>query len=201
MVCPASRVAFCGDFINGQGFGRIEGALRSAQALAGRLLALLLLCLALAGPAMAAAAEAVPYRCDGDLLLATSDNGAVDAPGIPNSTAGTVPGATVLLEWRDLRLQLPRTNNAGPPSYTDGLWWWSLENPQQPRSCTAGGHRTVQLSGSSCRSAASRRALTPRSESPSRELERACSTPAEGRACSSRSSTKPNSRLVAVACR
>ncbi|MCP9929674.1 NAD(P)-binding protein [Cyanobium sp. AMD-g] len=133
MVCPASRVAFCGDFINGQGFGRIEGALRSAQALAGRLLALLLLCLALAGPAMAAAAEAVPYRCDGDLLLATSDNGAVDAPGIPNSTAGTVPGATVLLEWRDLRLQLPRTNNAGPPSYTDGLWWWSLENPQQPR--------------------------------------------------------------------
>nr|WP_286194923.1 hypothetical protein [Synechococcus sp. CCY 0621] len=82
---------------------------------------------------MAAAAEAVPYRCDGDLLLATSDNGAVDAPGIPNSAAGTVPGATVLLEWRDLRLQLPRTNNAGPPSYTDGLWWWSLEDPQQPR--------------------------------------------------------------------
>ncbi|MEA5416672.1 hypothetical protein [Synechococcus sp. BA-132 BA5] len=80
-----------------------------------------------------AAAEAIPYRCDGDLLLATSDNGAVDAPGIPNTAAGTVPGATVLLEWRDLRLQLPRTNNAGPPSYTDGLWWWSLEDPQQPR--------------------------------------------------------------------
>ncbi|MBW4531481.1 MAG: NAD(P)-binding protein [Aphanothece saxicola GSE-SYN-MK-01-06B] len=134
MVCPASRVAFCGDFIAGPGFGRLEGALRSAQALAGRLLALLLLlCLALAGPARAAAAEAVPYRCDGDLLLATSDNGAVDAPGIPNTTGGTVPGATVLLEWRDLRLQLPRTNNAGPPSYTDGLWWWSLEDPQQPR--------------------------------------------------------------------
>ena len=133
MVCPASRVAFCGDFIAGPGFGRIEGALRSAQALAGRLLALvLLLCLAMGGPAMAAA-EAIPYRCDGDLLLATSDNGAVDAPGIPNTSAGTVPGATVLLEWRDLRLQLPRTNNAGPPSYTDGLWWWSLEDPQQPR--------------------------------------------------------------------
>jgi hypothetical protein len=134
MACPASRVAFCGDFIAGPGFGRIEGALRSAQTLAGRLLALLLLlCLSLGGPALAAAAEAVPYRCDGDLLLATSDNGAVDAPGIPNSAAGTVPGATVLLEWRDLRLQLPRTNNAGPPSYTDGLWWWSLEDPQQPR--------------------------------------------------------------------
>lgn len=133
MVCPASRVAFCGDFIAGPGFGRIEGALRSAQTLAGRLLALLLLlCFALGSPATAAAA-AVPYRCDGDLLLATSDNGAVDAPGIPNTTAGTVPGATVLLEWRDLRLQLPRTNNAGPPSYTDGLWWWSLEDPQQPR--------------------------------------------------------------------
>jgi hypothetical protein len=152
MVCPASRVAFCGDFIAGPGFGRIEGALRSAQTLAGRLLALLLLlCLALGSPATAtAAATAVPYRCDGDLLLATSDNGAVDAPGIPNTTAGTVPGATVLLEWRDLRLQLPRTNNAGPPSYTDGLWWWSLEDPQQPRFL----HRRGAIERFSCQAVA-----------------------------------------------
>ncbi len=151
MVCPASRVAFCGDFIAGPGFGRIEGALRSAQALAGRLLALaLLLCLSLGGPALAAADGAVPYRCDGDLLLATSDNGAVDAPGIPNTTGGTVPGATVLLEWRDLRLQLPRTNNAGPPSYTDGLWWWSLENPQQPRFL----HRRGAIEEFSCQAVA-----------------------------------------------
>lgn len=148
MVCPRSRVAFCGDFIAGPGFGRIEGALRSAQALAGRLLALvLLLCLALGSPATAmATAESVPYRCDGDLLLATSDNGAVDAPGIPNTAAGTVPGATVLLEWRDLRLQLPRTNNAGPPSYTDGIWWWSLEDPAQPRFL----HRRGAIESFSC---------------------------------------------------
>lgn len=146
LVCPASRVAFCGDFIEGPGFGRIEGALRSAQALAGRLLALvLLLCLALGGPSMAAA-EVVPYRCEGDLLLATSDNGAVDAPGIPNTSGGTVPGATVLLAWRDLRLQLPRTNNVGPPSYTDGLWWWSLEDPQQPRFL----HRRGAIESFSC---------------------------------------------------
>ncbi len=146
-VCPRSRVAFCGDFVEGPGFGRIEGALRSAQALAGRLLALvLLLCLALGSPATAAA-DAVPYRCDGDPLLATSDNGAVDAPGIPNTTAGTVPGATVLLEWRDLRLQLPRTNNAGPPSYTDGIWWWSLEDPAQPRFL----HRRGAIESISCR--------------------------------------------------
>jgi len=145
-VCPRSRVAFCGDFVAGPGFGRIEGALRSAQALAGRLLALvLLLCLALGSPA-AAAADAVPYRCDGDLLLATADNGAVDAPGIPNTAAGTVPGATVLLEWRDLRLQLPRTNNAGPPSYTDGIWWWSLEDPAQPRFL----HRRGAIESFSC---------------------------------------------------
>jgi len=151
MVCPASRVAFCGDFIAAPGFGRLEGALRSAQALAGRLLALLLLlCLSLGGPALATAAGAVPYRCDGDLLLATSDNGAVDAPGIPNSTAGTVPGATVLLEWRELRLQLPRTNNAGPPSYTDGLWWWSLEDPQQPRFL----HRRGAIERFSCQAVA-----------------------------------------------
>ncbi|WP_323356388.1 NAD(P)-binding protein [Cyanobium gracile] len=150
MLCPASRVAFCGDFIAGQGFGRIEGALRSAQALAAQLLAMvLLLCLALGSPA-AAAAAAVTYRCDGDLLLATSDNGAVDAPGLPNTSAGTVPGATVLLEWRDLRLQLPRTNNAGPPSYTDGLWWWSLEDPQQPRFL----HRRGAIERFSCQAVA-----------------------------------------------
>ena len=146
MVCPRSRVAFCGDFVTGPGFGRIEGALRSAQALAGRLLALVLaLCLALGNPPMAAAAV-VAYRCDGDPLLATSDNGAVDAPGIPNTVAGTVPGATVLLEWRDLRLQLPRTNNAGPPSYTDGIWWWSLEDPAQPRFL----HRRGAIESFSC---------------------------------------------------
>jgi predicted NAD/FAD-dependent oxidoreductase len=41
MVCPASRVAFCGDFIAGEGFGRVEGALRSAERLAGMLAGLL----------------------------------------------------------------------------------------------------------------------------------------------------------------
>ncbi len=136
MVCPASRVAFCGDAFEGPGHGRIEGALRSAQALAARLLALLLLgslLLGLPWPAPVQAAAGVAYRCDGDLLLATADNGAVDAGGIPNISAGTVPGATMVLEWRGLHLQLPRTNNAGPPSYTDGVWWWSLEDPDHPR--------------------------------------------------------------------
>lgn len=38
MLCARSRVAFCGDYIAGVGFGRIEGALRSAEALAQRLL-------------------------------------------------------------------------------------------------------------------------------------------------------------------
>jgi hypothetical protein len=33
MVCADSRVAFCGDFISGEGFGRVEGALRSAERL------------------------------------------------------------------------------------------------------------------------------------------------------------------------
>jgi hypothetical protein len=73
------------------------------------------------------------YRCGGDLLLARSETGAVDAVGIPNTSAGTPPGAFVVLEWRGTRLQLPRTNNAGAPSYTDGRWWWSLEDPDQPR--------------------------------------------------------------------
>ncbi len=38
MVCPDSRVALCGDAIAGPGFGRIEGALRSGEWLAARLL-------------------------------------------------------------------------------------------------------------------------------------------------------------------
>ena len=40
-LCPASRVGFCGDAIAGPGFGRVEGALRSAEALAAQLLPLL----------------------------------------------------------------------------------------------------------------------------------------------------------------
>lgn len=35
--CPRSRIGFCGDGTAGPGFGRIEGALRSAEALAARL--------------------------------------------------------------------------------------------------------------------------------------------------------------------
>jgi renalase len=38
--CPDSRVGFCGDFIAGVGFGRIEGALRSGEKLAHELCAL-----------------------------------------------------------------------------------------------------------------------------------------------------------------
>lgn len=37
-LCPDSRIGFCGDAIAGLGFGRVEGALRSAEALADRLL-------------------------------------------------------------------------------------------------------------------------------------------------------------------
>jgi predicted NAD/FAD-dependent oxidoreductase len=33
-LCPASRIGFCGDFVAGPGFGRVEGALRSAEGLA-----------------------------------------------------------------------------------------------------------------------------------------------------------------------
>ena len=34
ILCPTSRIGFCGDFVRGTGFGRIEGALRSAERLA-----------------------------------------------------------------------------------------------------------------------------------------------------------------------
>ena len=40
-LCPLSHIGFCGDAIAGLGFGRVEGALRSAEALVARLLPLL----------------------------------------------------------------------------------------------------------------------------------------------------------------
>jgi hypothetical protein len=72
------------------------------------------------------------YLCAGDPLFAEVLAGAVDAPDIPNSLAGTVPGAFVVLQWRGVILQLPRTNNAGVPSFTDGRWWWRAVDPDQP---------------------------------------------------------------------
>jgi hypothetical protein len=92
--------------------------------------------MAIAGPAPAlaeagAGSGAQHYLCDDESLLAEIHNGAVDAIDIPNSSAGTVPGAFVVLQWRGISLQLPRSNNAGQPSYTDGRWWWSSPAPDQ----------------------------------------------------------------------
>ena len=91
--------------------------------------------LAAAPPAAAAAVAdtgAQHYRCDGDPLVLQAFQGAVDAVDLPNSSGGTVPGAYVVLQWRGQTLQLPRTNNAGPPSYTDGRWWWQVRDPDHP---------------------------------------------------------------------
>jgi hypothetical protein len=38
----------------------------------------------------------------------------------------------VVLRWRGVQLQLPRSNNAGAPSFSDGKWAWSELNPDQP---------------------------------------------------------------------
>jgi len=99
-------------------------------------------------PEAAVAAASSPYLCDGQPLIASLHPGAVDDPGIPNSSAGTVPGAFVQLQWRqgesDLSLQLPRTNNAGAPSFTDGKWWWSLEDPGHPRFRLRSGRGDIQ---------------------------------------------------------
>ena len=104
-------------------------------------LGLLLLVLVVAPAHAAGPADTAPvpeaFRCDGVPLTATLHGGAVDDPAIPNRSGGTLPGAFVQLQWqRDralIALQLPRTNNAGAPSFTDGKWWWSLEDPQHPR--------------------------------------------------------------------
>ena len=84
--------------------------------------------------AMASAQDPPPahYLCEGEPLIAEVHIGAVDAPGIPNTAAGTVPGAFIVLQWRGVSLQLPRTNNAGIPSYSDGRWWWQALDPGHP---------------------------------------------------------------------
>lgn len=85
-----------------------------------------------ASASVASPAASEHYLCDGDPLEALPYNGAVDASGIPNSDGGTVPGAFIVLQWRGVSLQLPRTNNAGIPSYTDGRWWWQAVDPDRP---------------------------------------------------------------------
>lgn len=72
------------------------------------------------------------FLCDGVPLSAQIYGGAVDAVAIPNTAGGTAPGAFVVLQWGAVSLQLPRTNNAGTPSFSDGKWWWSVEDPQHP---------------------------------------------------------------------
>lgn len=77
------------------------------------------------------------WICDGDRMTAEPIQLGRDAIGataqpIPNSSQGTVPGDVILLRWRGVTLQLPRTNNAGAPSYTDGRWWWQVEDPDHP---------------------------------------------------------------------
>ncbi|MEB3156251.1 MAG: hypothetical protein VKO26_02290 [Cyanobacteriota bacterium] len=88
-------------------------------------------------PAPALAANPLPpraYVCDGDPLIAELARGPMDDPAIPDPSAAPVPvGGWVVLRWRDLSLQLPRTNNAGQASFSDGRWWWSLEDPARPR--------------------------------------------------------------------
>ncbi len=98
----------------------------------GALLSLILAMLLCLLPAQAAA----NWSCDGDPLRVETVAGSVDPTGlpggIPNTSDGTLPGDGVLIHWREMTLQLPRTNNAGAPSYTDGRWWWRVEDPLQP---------------------------------------------------------------------
>ncbi|WP_255023946.1 hypothetical protein [Cyanobium sp. T1G-Tous] len=96
-------------------------------------IALSLLMLLTAPSAHASTTTAQHFLCEGDSLEAIAFNGAVDAVGIPNSNADTVPGAFMVLRWRELSLQLPRTNNAGIPSYSDGRWWWQALDPDHPQ--------------------------------------------------------------------
>ena len=101
-----------------------------------RMFCLVILLLGLCPPAVWADGSALlrveHYRCDGQPLVVQLYAGAVDALNTPNGSEGTRPGAYVVLEWRGQSLQLPRTNNAGVPSFSDGRWWWRALDPQAP---------------------------------------------------------------------
>ena len=73
--------------------------------------------------------------CDGDRLSVEIKQGAVDLTGLKQGIPNMLEepsGDGVVLRWRDLELQLPRTNNAGSPSYTDGRWWWRVVDASAP---------------------------------------------------------------------
>ena len=95
----------------------------------------LVMILALGGAACASTEMEAPWSCDGEPLSVRLTSGAVDLRGlpsnVPNTEGNTAPGDGVLIKWREQTLQLPRTNNAGPPSYTDGRWWWRVLTPGQ----------------------------------------------------------------------
>ncbi|MGC6482247.1 MAG: hypothetical protein ACON4T_01555 [Synechococcus sp.] len=99
---------------------------------------LILVTVLVTSPLAATATNATADRwlCDGDPLTMVPIKGSVDFNGLPNAvpnqTAGTVPGDGVLISWRGRTIQLPRTNNAGAPSYTDGRWWWRAADPDHP---------------------------------------------------------------------
>ena len=85
------------------------------------------------------------YRCDGEPLTALLVRGAMDEATIPDPSNAVVPiGGYVVLQWQGISLQLPRTNNAGPASFTDGKWWWSLEDPDHPRFRLRSGLGAIQ---------------------------------------------------------
>ena len=56
---------------------------------------------------------------------------------------------------RGVSLQLPRTNNAGTPSYTDGRWWWQALDPDRPEF----SQRRGEVEHYSCERAASGQAF------------------------------------------
>ena len=96
----------------------------------------LVVMLVLAGAAVAASPPEAQWSCDGEPLSVSLTTGAVDLRGlpsdVPNTEGNTAPGDGVLIQWRGQTLQLPRTNNAGAPSYTDGRWWWRALDPEHP---------------------------------------------------------------------
>lgn len=95
-------------------------------------ISLSLLILLTATSAHASSSATQHFLCGGDPLDAFEFYCGLDAVDIPNSNEDRVPGAFIVLRWNKSSIKLPRTNNAGVPSYSDGRWRRRTLDPDHP---------------------------------------------------------------------
>ncbi len=94
---------------------------------------LLLVGLLIARPSAAWSSLPQHYSCGGDPLLARVETRFDLFGELDPLPASGPPDSLVVLQWRNLTLQLPRSQDPGPASYTNGTWTWDGTDSRHPR--------------------------------------------------------------------